>query len=101
MGCDGREGADRESLAMDEDDARDLQHAIAEAEAAGGKVILVINSTGPIDLNDYESRVQAILCPFFSGIQGGKVTADVYKRQAPCGLAEGSRLILCVQRLSN
>ena len=76
VGCDGREGADRESLAMDEDDARDLQHAIAEAEAAGGKVILVINSTGPIDLNDYESRVQAILCPFFSGIQGGKVTAD-------------------------
>ena len=39
-------------------------------------MILVINATGPIDLNDYVDRVGAILCPFLPGIQGGKITAD-------------------------
>ena len=75
-GCDGREGADRESLNMDADDAAALEQAIAEANAAGGKVILVLNATGPVDLNNYEDRVNAILCPFFGGIQSGNVTAE-------------------------
>ncbi|MBP3653004.1 MAG: glycoside hydrolase family 3 C-terminal domain-containing protein [Clostridia bacterium] len=76
VGADGREGADREHLMMDEDDKQALEQAISEANAAGGKVVLVINATGPIDLNDYEDRVSAILCPFLPGIQGGKITAD-------------------------
>lgn len=76
VGCDGREGADRDHLAMDEDDAKALEQAIEKAKVAGGKVIVVINATGPVDLNAYEDKVNAILCPFFSGIQGGKVTAE-------------------------
>ncbi len=76
VGCDGREGADRDTLSMDADDADALEQAIHEANAAGGKVIMVINATGPIDLNGYEDRVNAILCPFFGGIQSGKVTAE-------------------------
>ena len=76
VGADGREGADREHLRMDEDDAVALERAIREATAAGGKVIVVINATGPIDLNDYEDRVAAILCPFLPGIQGGKIITD-------------------------
>lgn len=76
VGADGREGADREHLRMDADDAVALEQAIREAKAADGKVIVVINATGPIDLNDYEDRVNAILCPFLPGIQGGKVITD-------------------------
>lgn len=76
IGADGREGADREHLRMDKDDIAALDQAISEANAAGGKVIVVINATGPIDLNDYADRVNAILCPFLPGIQGGKVIAD-------------------------
>lgn len=76
VGADGREGADREHLMMDEDDKIALEQAICEAENAGGRVILVINATGPIDLNDYECRVNAILCPFLPGIQGGKIITD-------------------------
>ena len=53
-----------------------LEQAIQEANAAGGKVIMVINATGPINLNDYEKRVNAILCPFLPGIQGGKIITD-------------------------
>lgn len=76
IGADGREGADREHLEMDEDDKLALEQAIQEADATGGKVIIVINATGPIDLNAYEDRVSAILCPFLPGIQGGKIIAD-------------------------
>ena len=76
VGADGREGADREHLEMDEDDKLALEQAIQEANAAGGKVIMVINATGPIDLNNYESRINAILCPFLPGIQGGKIITD-------------------------
>lgn len=76
VGADGREGADREHLRMDEDDRLSLEQAICEANAAGGKLIVVVNATGPIDLNDFEGRVNAILCPFLPGIQGGKIIAD-------------------------
>ena len=76
VGCDGREGADRENLFMDADDIAALEQAIAEANAAGGKVIMVLNSSGPVDLNAYEGRVNAILCPFFGGIQMGKIIAE-------------------------
>lgn len=75
-GCDGREGADREDLSMDADDISALEQAITEANTAGGKVILVINATGPVDLLPFEDRVNAILCPFFGGIQSGKITAE-------------------------
>ncbi len=76
VGADGREGADRAHLRMDEEDIAALEQAIAEADAAGGKVILVINATGPVDLNDYADRVNAILCPFLPGMQGGKIITD-------------------------
>ncbi|NLD51632.1 MAG: hypothetical protein GX650_01940, partial [Clostridiales bacterium] len=75
-GCDGREGADRDNLSMDADDIEALEQAIAEANKAGGKIIMVINATGPVDLNTFEGRINAILCPFFAGIQGGKVAAE-------------------------
>lgn len=76
VGADGREGADREHLLIDEDDAEALEQAIQEADAAGGKVIVVVNATGPVDLNPYDSRVSAILCPFLPGVQGGKVISE-------------------------
>lgn len=86
VGCDGREGADREHMSMDADDIQALEQAIEQASAKNGKVIVVLNATGPVDLSACESRVNAILCPFFSGIQGGKVTADaIFGRFNPSG----------------
>ena len=76
VGCDGREGADRENLSMDADDIAALEQAITEANAADGKVIMVLNSSGPVDLNAFEGQVNAILCPFFGGIQMGKIITE-------------------------
>lgn len=76
VGCDGREGADREHMSIDTDDKDALEQAVAEAAAAGGKVIVVLNATGPVDLAKWENQVNAILCPFLAGSEGGKVAAD-------------------------
>lgn len=75
-GADGHEGSDRMSLVMDEDEQQALEQAIAEAKAADGKVIVILNATGPIDLTAYEEDINAVLCPFFAGMQGGKAVAD-------------------------
>ena len=64
------------SAGSGENSRRKWQQAIAEANKAGGKIIMVINATGPVDLNTFEGRINAILCPFFAGIQGGKVAAE-------------------------
>lgn len=77
VGADACEGADRITMDMDEDDRIALDRAIADAQAHNGKVIVIVNAVGPIDLTDYEERVNAILCPFFGGMMSGKVTTDI------------------------
>lgn len=77
VGADACEGADRTTMDMDEADRLALEQALCEAKAANGKVILIVNATGPIDLSAYEDRVNAIICPFFGGMMSGKVTADM------------------------
>ncbi len=77
VGADACEGADRLNMNMDEDDRSALEQALKEAKPAGGKVILIVNAAGPIDLSAYESGVDAILCPFFAGMMSGKVVADI------------------------
>ena len=77
VGADAAEGIDRTDMEMDADDREALEQALADAEACGGKVILIVNSVGPVELADYTGRVDAIVCPFFGGMMSGKVTADI------------------------
>lgn len=76
VGANGHEGSDRDDLSMDIDDAEALRTAICEAKKRNGNVIVIVNATGPIDLTPYEGNIDAILCPFFAGMQGGKAAAD-------------------------
>ncbi len=76
IGANGHEGSDREDLSMDADDSAALEQAIREAKAASRPVIAIVNATGPVDLTPYEAELDAILCPFFAGMQGGKATID-------------------------
>lgn len=86
VGANGREGSDRPDMEMEGDDRRQLERALAEAEAAGGKVILILNTCGPVSLMDYKDRVAAILCAYYPGMQGGKVLADIlYGEVNPSG----------------
>ena len=86
VGADGHEGSDREDLAIDPDDQAALERAIKEAKAANGKVVVVVNATGPVDLTAWEADVNAILCPFFAGMMGGKAATDaVFGQYNPSG----------------
>lgn len=76
VGADGREGADRPDLDIDEDDKAALDKAISQAQSAGGKVVVIVNATGPVDLTEYLPQVNAVLCPFLPGTEGGKITAE-------------------------
>lgn len=77
VGANGQEGADRQHMDMDEDDKAALERAIGEAKAADGKVILILNTTGPVSLMDYKDDLAAVLCAYYPGMQGGKVLADI------------------------
>lgn len=77
IGADAEEGVDRLNMDFDADEKPILEKAISDAKASGGKVILIINSTGPVDISDYADDINAIICPFFAGMKGGKVTADI------------------------
>lgn len=86
VGANGHEGSDRDNMSMDDDEHLAMKKAIGEAKQAGGKVIVIINATGPIDLTPYEKDINAVLCPFFAGMQGGKAAADaVFGLYSPSG----------------
>lgn len=86
VGANGQEGADRPHMDMDADDALALEQAIAEAAKVDGKVILILNTEGPVSLMEYESRVNGILCAYYPGMCGGKVLADIlFGRTNPSG----------------
>lgn len=77
VGANGQEGADRRDLSIDEDDAFALEQAIGEAGRNGGKVILLLNTEGPVELTDFIDRVDAAVCAFYPGMLGGKVFCDL------------------------
>ena len=77
VGADAAEGLDRTDMEMDADDREALEQALKDAQDFGGKVIVIINSVGPVELAEYADRVSAIVCPFFGGMMSGKVTADI------------------------
>ncbi len=86
VGADGQEGADRPNMDMDADDREALERAIADCRAAGGKLILITNSSGPVSIAQYESDCNAVLCPFFAGQAGGKVVVDaIFGEYNPSG----------------
>lgn len=76
-GANGQEGADRPNMEMDEDDRAALNQAITEAQNADGKVILILNTAGPVSLMEWEGQLSAVICTYYPGMQGGKVLADI------------------------
>lgn len=82
----GQEGADRESIALDADQQTLLRKAIDDANSVGAKVILLLNIAGPVEMMDFVDDVDAILCVYFPGMEGGNAAADIlFGRRNPSG----------------
>lgn len=82
----GQEGADRESIALDADQRALLDKAISDAKGVNAKVVLVLNIAGPVEMMDFIDDVDAVLCVYFPGMEGGNAAADIlFGRRNPSG----------------
>jgi len=77
VGANGQEGRDRPDMRMEHEDEEMLRRAIADAKAAGKPVVLILNISAPVDLREFIDDIDAILCIFIPGMEGGHVTADI------------------------
>lgn len=82
----GQEGSDRAGLSLPEDQLQLLQQTIAQAKAIHRRIIVVLNVAGPVDVTPFANDVDAILCVFFPGMEGGRAAAEIlYGRINPSG----------------
>lgn len=73
----GQEGSDRSEMELCPEDKQLLMKTVRCAKQMGKGVIVVLNVAGPVDVSDYAQDVDAILCVFFPGMEGGRVAAEV------------------------
>lgn len=73
----GQEGSDRENLNLNPEEKSMLRDAITQAKQFHQSVIVILNVAGPVDISEFLSDVDAILCVFFPGMEGGRAAADI------------------------
>lgn len=72
----GREGNDRKDISVERDIKEEWNNLISDADRRNMKKILVLNVSGPVVLDGWEKRFDAILCIFLPGMQGAEALAD-------------------------
>lgn len=73
----GQEGRDRSSLSLSSSQQKMIQAAIQESKMTNTRLILILNVCGPVDLQFCQENLDAILCIFFPGMEGGRGVKDI------------------------
>ena len=73
----GQEGNDRPDMDLDADDKKMLLEAVAQAKAMGKKIIVILNVAGPVDMMEYIDDVDAVVCVFLPGMEGGRACSEL------------------------
>lgn len=73
----GQEGRDRRSLELSPSQQEQILNAIQEGKKTNTRFILILNVCGPVDLRFCEKELDAILCIFFPGMEGGRGVRDI------------------------
>lgn len=68
------EGSDRQSLELDEETILTIKKI---SEAKKSKIVLVLNTPGPVILEPVVDSIDACLCVFFPGMMGTKALSDI------------------------
>lgn len=76
-GVQGQEGFDRSEMDLSTADKKMLLETVKEAKAREKKVIVILNVCGPVDVSDYIDDIDALLCIFIPGMEGGRAAADI------------------------
>lgn len=73
----GQEGRDRSGLELTDTQKTEIITIIKKAKESHSRVVLLLNVCGPVDLRFCEQELDAILCIFFPGMEGGHGVADL------------------------
>lgn len=71
------EGVDHIDLELPEDQKNMALAAIQEAKDAGKKIVVILNSFGPVETREFLDEVDALLWVYYPGMQGGRAAADI------------------------
>ena len=77
VGLVSGEGADRETIDLPADEKGMLLDVLSRAKAEGKRTVVILNVCGPIDMRDFIDDVDALVCVFLTGMQGGRAAADL------------------------
>ena len=82
----GQEGCDREDMKLDAEDQKLVLETVREAKKRQKKVVLILNISAPVEMMDYIDDVNAVLCVYFPGEEGGHAASDIlFGKRNPCG----------------
>lgn len=73
----GQEGNDRVAMDVDTEDKKMLLDAVQKAKRMQKRIVVILNIAGPVDMSEYVEDVDAILCVFLPGQEGGRVAAEI------------------------
>ena len=72
----GQEGRDRYTISIPENERKIIDSLLDHADENRIKKILILNVSGPVSLDGYETRFDGIFCTFLPGMQGANAIAD-------------------------
>ncbi len=76
---EAREGVDRITLDMDLETIKVLDELIKlKKEGARGRIALILNTPGPVDLMNYIDSIDSIFAVFYPGSNGVKALRDIF-----------------------
>lgn len=81
------EGKDRLDLKLDSDTLSRLNHlAELKANGAKGRILLILNVPGPVELSEYINDIDALMTVYYPGGMGVQVVTDImYGQVNPSG----------------
>lgn len=82
------EGSDRKDLKLPEETRRVLDRLleVKRNSLLSGRICLILNTPGPVELGEYLNEIDALFCVFYPGMQGAKALSDLmYGKRNPSG----------------
>lgn len=77
VGSNGQEGADRPDMKLEPEDAAVLDRAVASAKEHKLPLVVLLNIAAPVELEPWIEDIDALVCLYIPGMQGGQAAADV------------------------
>lgn len=76
VGVKGQESFDRADLEIGAENQAVLEKAIAAGKRYGCRIIVLLNVCGPVEVAPFLDEIDALLCMFIPGMEGGNALAD-------------------------